>query len=103
MKHLGNHVFRIVNEAALKSYPFLVREWLPRGRLEGSYWVAINPTRHDQSLGSFKVNLYTGHWADYATGDWGGDPVSLYAYLFGTANQYDAARILGRELDAYYD
>jgi hypothetical protein len=35
-------------------------------------------------------------WADFATGDKGGDPVSLYAYLMGIS-QSDAARALSRE------
>lgn len=58
-----------------------VRTWLPNGRLEGSEWVAINPTRADNSLGSFKINLNTGMWSDFQSNDKGGDFVSLYAYL----------------------
>ena len=45
--------------------------------------MARNPTRPDRRPGSFKINLTTGRWADFATGDRGGDPVSLAAYLFG--------------------
>jgi hypothetical protein len=41
--------------------------------------------------------LRTGHWADFATGDKGGDPVSLVAYLEGVS-QGEAARMLGRML-----
>ena len=46
----------------------------------------MNPTRPDRRAGSFKVNLRTGRWADFATGDKGGDAVSLAAYLSGFAN-----------------
>ena len=61
----------------------LVPQWLPNGKRSGSReWVAPNPTRNDQTAGSFSVNLNTGAWADFATGDKGGDLVSLYAYLF---------------------
>ena len=60
---------------------------------EGGEYVARNPTRHDRRPGSFKVNLRTGRWADFATGDRGGDPVSLAAYLFGLT-QAEAARRL---------
>ena len=43
--------------------------------------MALNPTRHDRHLGSFRINMRTGRWADFATGDRGGDVVSLAAYL----------------------
>ena len=42
-----------------------------------SEWVALNPRRCDRNLGSFKVNRFDGKWRDFATGDKGGDPVSL--------------------------
>ena len=46
---------------------------VPHGRRLGSEWIARNPTRADRHLGSFKINLRTGRWADFATGDAGGD------------------------------
>ena len=85
--------FDDVNRAALASFPILVARWLPDGRREGNEWTARNPRRADRRLGSFKVNLRTGKWADFATGDKGGDPVSLAAYLFNMA-QGEAARRL---------
>ena len=57
----------------------------------------VEPTRPDKNPGSFSVNTRTGKWADFATGDKGGDPVSLAAYLFGTAAR-DAARTLATAL-----
>jgi hypothetical protein len=48
-------------------------------------------------MGSFKINLTSGRWADFATGDAGGDPVSLAAYL-GNLSQRDAAIALARML-----
>jgi hypothetical protein len=68
-----------------------VQRWLPDGRRSGQEWVARNPTRADRHPGSFKVNLVTGRWADFATGHVGGDAISLAAYLFGLS-QVDAAR-----------
>jgi hypothetical protein len=43
------------------------------------------------------VNMRSGHWSDFATGDKGGDPVSLVAYLEGVS-QGKAARLLSRML-----
>ena len=67
------------------------------GRMAGHEWQALNPTRPDKNLGSFSVNVRTGKWADFATGDKGGDPVSLAAYIFRTS-QADAARALAAAL-----
>ena len=77
----------------MQSPPQLLAHWLPDGRRMGREWVARNPTRADKRAGSFKINIQTGKWADFTTGDKGGDPVSLYAYLTGRS-QLEAARDL---------
>lgn len=66
-----------------------VMEWLPGGRVDGDYWTAPNPLRPDKNLGSFKVNLRTGEWKDWAAGDnFGGrDVVSLFYEL--NASKFD--------------
>lgn len=86
-----------VNRAALAVLPRLLQQWLPGGRIEGSEYVALNPRRADHRPGSFKVNLHTGRWADFAIGAKGGDPISLAAYLAG-CGQLDAARQLAAML-----
>ena len=94
--------FGAVNRSALAYLPALCRRWLPDGRREGSEWISRNPRRYDRHPGSFKVNMKTGRWADFATGDRGGDVVSLCAFLFGLG-QSEAARrlqnILGGDND----
>ena len=85
--------FETVNQAALAALPSLLERWLPDGRRDGREYVARNPTRPDRRLGSFKVNLATGRWSDFATQDRGGDPVSLAAYLFGLTQGEAAARL----------
>src|SRR6185295_3060558 len=75
--------FHQVRAGALALAEELVPRWLPRGRRMGSEWVALNPTRADGRPGSFKINLRSGRWADFATGDAGGDLISLRAYLEG--------------------
>lgn len=74
--------FRRIADAALALAPEIVGRWLPDGRREGAEWVAKNPTRADHRPGSFKVNLRTGRWGDFATGDKGGDLVALAAFVF---------------------
>jgi hypothetical protein len=89
--------FEGINAVALPALPALCARWMPGGKRIGHEYVTLNPTRADRRAGSFKVNLQTGRWADFATGDKGGDVVSLAAYLFGL-RQTDAARRLADAL-----
>jgi hypothetical protein len=89
--------FETVNRAALAMLPTVLARIVPGGKVQGNEYEALNPTRGDRRRGSFKVNMRTGRWADFATGDKGGDPVSLVAYL-GNVSQGEAARLLGRML-----
>ncbi len=89
--------FDEVNRVALSALPDILQRWLPDGHRRGNEWVARNPKRADKSPGSFKVNLRTGRWADFATGDKGGDVVSLAAYLDGS-RQIEAAQSLSQML-----
>ena len=86
-----------INRAALINLPSLLRRWLPNGRVVGHEYEARNPTRADRRPGSFRINMNSGRWADFATGDKGGDVVSLAAYLSGTG-QAEAARALAHML-----
>ena len=94
--------FQRINDAALSCLPSILARWLPDGKSEGAEFVARNPLRNDHQKGSFKVNLYTGKWGDFATGDYGGDVISLGAFLAGIS-QKDSALSLAEMLgvDAY--
>jgi len=90
--------FERVNKAALSVLPRLLNRWLPDGRVEGVEYVARNPNRADRHPGSFKINLRTGCWSDFAEpGAAGGDPISLAAYLAGIS-QVEAAEQLAKML-----
>lgn len=92
-----NQSFSTVNAAALAALPALLSRWLPDGRTQGCEYVARNPRRSDRRAGSFSVNLHTGRWADFATGDAGGDVISLAAYLAGIS-QGEAMKELAQML-----
>ena len=85
--------FEAISHAALAVLPTLLGRWLPGGRFEGNEYIALNPRRADRHPGSFKVNIRTGQWADFACEVTGGDAVSLAAYLSGLS-QSEAARRL---------
>jgi hypothetical protein len=94
-KHID---FDRINAAALPVLPALCRRWLSGGYIEGHEFVARNPRRHDRHRGSFRINLRTGKWADFALADArGGDPVSFAAYV-GGLSQVEAARQLANML-----
>ncbi len=89
--------FDAINRTAISALPAVLARIVPGGKILASEYVALNPTRVDRRPGSFKVNMRSGHWADFATGDKGGDPVSLVAYVEGVS-QPEAARRLARML-----
>lgn len=89
--------FASLNRAALPALPAILRRLLPDGKTIVGEYVAKNPTRTDRRAGSFKISLRSGRWSDFATGDAGGDVVSLVAYLEGKS-QGDAARLLAAML-----
>jgi hypothetical protein len=89
--------FRSINQAAVPALPAILARLLPGGKISGGEYVVRNPTRADHRAGSFKINLRSGRWSDFATGDRGGDPLSLCAYL-ENVSQGEAARLLARML-----
>lgn len=95
--------FAAINSAAAARLPSLLEQWLPDGRFEGHEYKALNPLRSDSKVGSFSINVHSGAWADFATGDKGGDPVSLFAYLFHHGDQGKAARELARDVGVALD
>lgn len=86
-----------LNAAMLAALPELVRQWLPGGEQQGDTYIALNPRRNDRNLGSFQINTCTGEWRDHAIGVGGGNPVSLYAYLFAGGDYKAAFKALAND------
>ncbi|KZE25327.1 DUF927 domain-containing protein [Crenobacter luteus] len=87
--------FAEVARAALAGLP-RVLDWAGvRHQHAGHEVQMLNPQRADDGYGSFSINANTGVWADFASGDKGGDVVSLVAYVKGYG-QGDACRDLAR-------
>ncbi len=89
--------FAKINRAALTDLQGALRPWVPDATIIGEELQAKNPTRQDRRPGSFRINIRSGRWSDFATGDRGGDVVSYVAYITGTS-QVDAARRLAAVL-----
>ena len=90
-------IFKRVNAVLLANMDDFCGKYGNGGYIRGGEYIVRNPTRVDKSPGSFRINMKTGRWADFATGDRGGDPISYYAYVFGLS-QIDAARELAADL-----
>jgi hypothetical protein len=76
----SSEIKRIAAHAVASAHQ-IISHWLPGGKHEGHEYIALNPKRADSTPGSFTINVRTGEWADFATGDKGKDLVSLVAYL----------------------
>lgn len=87
-----------VGAMAMSAIDAVLAHYLPGGTKRGDEYVVRNPTRHDRTASSFSINLRSGKWGDFATGDKGGDLVSLVAYLTDR-NQGEAADELANWLN----
>jgi len=92
-----NISFDNINRAALAALPAILARLAPGGKVIAGEYTARNPVRTDRSPGSFKINMRSGRWADFACDARGGDPISLVAYLQG-CSQSEAARLLNQML-----
>lgn len=85
--------FKYIVDLARTRMEEIVDHFLPGGKRQGREYIVCNPRRNDNRPGSFSINLDTSQWADFATGDRGGDAISLLAFL-DTSNQLEAAKRL---------
>jgi hypothetical protein len=89
--------FTEVKSAALADIRGVLRRFLPGGKVVRGEYVALNPRRADRHPGSFRINVTTGRWADFAVDAKGGDLISLVAYL-KDISQLEAAKGLSQML-----
>ncbi len=90
--------FEAINRAALYRLPEVLARLLPSGRIIGPEWHA--GSLRGEPGDSLRVRVRgerAGRWADFATGEKGGDPISLAAAIAGT-RQVEGARRLARML-----
>ncbi len=90
--------FAAVNSVALARLPDVLARLLPGGRAQGAEWHA--GSLQGERGNSLRVRLRgprAGAWMDFATGEKGGDPVSLAAAV-GRISQGEAAERLAKML-----
>lgn len=74
--------FRNIKEKYRENPLPILRELVGQGRIEGSDYVALNPRRNDRKLGSFRININTGKFYDFATGDRGSSIIDLAMFVY---------------------
>lgn len=73
--------FRGLADRLLADADRLLAQWLPNGKRQGTEYKAGSVA--GEAGGSLSINLRTGRWADFATGERGGDLIDLYAAIHG--------------------
>lgn len=79
--------FDSLNNNLLRSVRDLLPDWLPGGKLQAQEYCVGN--LFGAPGDSLRINITTGKWCDFATGDKGGDLISLYAAI-NNVSQKDA-------------
>jgi len=87
--------FSAIAQLALSQCPDLLRRWFPQGRQRGKEF-EIGNLRGDPGE-SLKINLTTGGWQDFATGEFGKDLIGLYGAKH-SVRQIEAVKRLAVEL-----
>ena len=60
----------------------ILKRLVGKGKIEGSDYVALNPRRSDKKAGSFRIDIASGKFHDFATGDRGGGIIDLAAFVY---------------------
>jgi hypothetical protein len=95
---MRHHIdFTEVKVAALADIRGVLGRFLPGGKVVRGEYVVLNPRRADRHPGSFRINLASGKWADFAVDAKGSDVISLIAYL-KDISQLEAAKGLSQML-----
>jgi putative DNA primase/helicase len=84
--------FAGLNEVLLRTAQTYCDRWLPGGKKVVNEWVCADLSGGEGR--SCSVNLKNGRWSDFASGDTGGDLISLYAAVNGINNGQAAARLM---------
>ncbi len=80
---IGYLDFKVIEVALLRSSRAYLGYLLPGGEVQGHEYVVKNPKRADGEPGSFKININTGKWADFASGQSGHGLLDLAVLISG--------------------
>lgn len=87
---MNKYDFKDIAARALQSADTLLPQWFPAGQRSGAEWQCGN--LEGAAGQSLSINMRTGVWCDFASGDKGGDLISLYAAKEFSNDQFKAAK-----------
>jgi len=87
--------FALLKQKYRRNPVSVLQQLVGQGKIEGSDYVALNPKRKDGRLGSFRIDIKTGRYHDFATGDKGGSIIDLVAFVYNCGIVEAAQRLEG--------
>src|SRR5665213_2305452 len=93
---MGTLNFKAIAERLLADAPRYLNEWLPGGKLTGREFIA--GSLRGEAGHSLSINIDKGIWKEFASGQGGGDLISLYAAIHNI-KQGDAAKQFATDKD----
>ena len=60
----------------------ILKRLVGNGKIEDGDYIALNPRRSDKKAGSFRIDIASGKFHDFATGDRGGSILDLTAFVY---------------------
>lgn len=76
--------FQLIKQQYKQNPIAILKRLVGDGKIEGGDYVALNPKRNDHKLGSFRIDIASGRFHDFATGDSGGSIIDLAAFVYGS-------------------
>lgn len=87
--------YQSISQSLLPAISHLLPAWLPGGKFKGKEYICSNLQGGNGD--SLSINIHNGMWADFATGDKGGDMVSLYAAIHNISQTEACKRLNPKE------
>ena len=60
----------------------ILKRLVENGKIEGGNYVALNPRRSDKKAGSFRIDIASGKFHDFSTGDSGSSIIDLVVFVY---------------------
>jgi hypothetical protein len=98
-RHLNKLGHGLVESVIIERTEEIVMRLLPDGHRSGQEWITRNPCREDHSPGSFRVNLISGKWADFAYDAKGSNVIWLAKFVCHLSTYKEARTRLAYLLD----
>jgi putative DNA primase/helicase len=88
-------------QQALEAHQYIFSRLCLKGQIKGDHYLALNPNRTDHGLGSFKINLTSGVWADFAIENASGSNIVSFCAYVKQVSYLDAFKWVKDQMKSY--